>query len=285
MNSYVYNLDENKVNILKKHYKEYIVDSSNPYALFEIVKGIRITCYTTYKVVLSGGYVDNFVNEIDELLNIETSYAAIGSDEVGTGDVFGPVVVCSTYLTKENVENLRRMNITDSKKLSDDQIRKIVPQFYNKIIYSLMILGNEKYNLFQENGYNMNKLKAMLHNGAISAVYKKAGCPNVPVILDQFCEPHLYFEYLKNEKNVFKDITFKTKAEDYHVAVAAASMIARYAFLKKMDELSNMVGVTLIKGAGSIVDEQLRKLSLTNDKNDFRKFAKLNFKNFMKIGE
>ena len=47
---------------------------------------------------------------------------SIGSDEVGTGDYFGPIVVSSSYVTKEDIKFLESLGVRDSKKLTDDKI-------------------------------------------------------------------------------------------------------------------------------------------------------------------
>ena len=60
---------------------------------------------------------------------------SIGSDEVGTGDYFGPIVVTASYVSKENIDFLLELKVKDSKKLTDDQILKIVPQIIKKIPY------------------------------------------------------------------------------------------------------------------------------------------------------
>ena len=43
--------------------------------------------------------------------------STIGSDEVGTGDYFGPIVVCATYVDKENIDFLEE-EATDLEKLN-----------------------------------------------------------------------------------------------------------------------------------------------------------------------
>ena len=48
---------------------------------------------------------------------------------------------------------------------------------------------------------------------------------------------------------------FKTKAESQYLAVALASMIARYGFIKHMDLLSSQYHMTIPKGASNIVDD------------------------------
>ena len=88
---------------------------------------------------------------------------SIGSDEVGTGDYFGPIVVTASYVSKENIDFLLDLKVKDSKKLTDEQILKIVPQIIKKIPYKTYILTNENYNKNYQS-YNMNMMKAILRN-------------------------------------------------------------------------------------------------------------------------
>ena len=45
-----------------------------------------------------------------------------GSDEVGTGDYFGPIVVTASYVTKEDIPYLEELGVKDSKKMRKKDI-------------------------------------------------------------------------------------------------------------------------------------------------------------------
>ena len=87
--------------------------------------------------------------------------SSIGSDEVGTGDYFGPIVVTAAYVAKDNISFLEEIGVKDSKKLTDSQILQIVPKFIKKIEYESIILSNKEYNEFYTSDINMNKIKAI----------------------------------------------------------------------------------------------------------------------------
>lgn len=280
MANYSLSISPEQLNILIQAYKSFEREHSNQYVAFSAVKnGLTIHAYKTGKVVLQGEY-EQELNHIKSILGIET-YAAIGSDEVGTGDLFGPVVVCSAYVSKTDIAYLESLGVKDSKTMSDEMISKIGPILANRLIHSILILNPEKYNEMVRKGYNMNKIKAYLHNHAIIKTSEKLS-DKVPVILDQFCEPPIYFNYLKTEKLIYRDIQFYTKAESVHIAVAAASIIARYAFLAKMQQFSKFMGITLLKGAGSEVDKQLVEIYKSRGYQALPPITKLNFKNLAK---
>jgi len=210
--------------------------------------------------------------------------SSIGSDEVGTGDYFGPIVVTAAYVTKDNIEFLESIGVKDSKKLTDTQILEIVPKFIKEIKYESMILSNKDYNEYHSNDLNMNKIKAILHNKVLSKLSSQINHYEY-IIVDQFAEPYVYFNYLKNSSNVVKNITFFTKGEDKHLAVACASLISRYIFINEFNKLSKSLNIDLPKGAGNLVDEVGIKIVKECGIEKLNEIAKLNFKNTDKIKE
>ena len=129
---------------------------------------------------------------------------------------------------------------------------------------------------------NINKMNAILHNKVLLEVAKRN--PDYEyIIVDEFAKKPVYYYYLKDVLNVQRNITFLTKGETKSMAVACASLISRYQFLKEMEKLSKKVNTILPKGAGSKVDEIGAKLVATYGKDILDKIAKKNFKNMEKI--
>lgn len=206
---------------------------------------------------------------------------SIGSDEVGTGDYFGPIVVTSSYVSKENIDFLLELRVKDSKKLTDSQILKIVPEIIKKIPYKTYILTNKDYNQNYKN-YNMNQMKAILHNKVLYEL-KQNNYPYDYIVVDQFEPPKSYYNHIKASPKQVKDIFFLTKAEDQCLSVACSSLISRYIFLKEMDKLSKELGISLPKGANPKVDEVGQTIVEKFGQAKLTTIAKLNFKNTSKI--
>lgn len=207
---------------------------------------------------------------------------SIGSDEVGTGDYFGPIVVTAAYVAKETIPFLEELGVKDSKKLNDEKIVEIVPKLIKKIPYYSIVLSNEKYNLHRNEDINMNKMKAILHNQALAHLINEQ--TNIDyVVVDQFAKPYVYYNYLKDAGNVVRNITFMTKAEDKCLSVACASLISRFIFLKEFRKLEDKVDAFLPKGAGEKVDEVALRLVKKHGIEILNEIAKLNFKNTEKI--
>lgn len=281
MKHYTMSVTDLELEKLNKVYQYHQVEAKNPYLLFHAKHNdIDILAYKTGKVLLQGDEVTHELVAIKTHLNKE-DYAAIGSDEVGTGDVFGPVVVCSAFVNKSEISYLEELNVRDSKNMSDQQIIDIAPKLAKKLVHSLLILPPSKYNKLVSEGYNLNKMKALLHNQAIIKTSSKLK-ETVPVILDQFCTPQLYYNYLKDETLVYRDIDFHTKAEQVHLSVAAASIIARYAFLVKMQQYSQKLGIKLLKGASKEVDEMVKTIFEKKGQKQLHNVTKMNFKNVTK---
>ena len=219
--------------------------------------------------------------EVERKLPIRIS--SIGSDEVGTGDFFGPIVVSATYVDKANVDFLLDLGVKDSKKMSDSEIIKVVPEIIKKIPYNTFVLTNKQYNEMYSSDMNMNKMKAILHNKVLAGFANKEKYPYEYAVVDQFENPRSYYFHLKDASFKIYNITFLTKAEDQCLSVACASLISRYIFLREMDKISKDLGMVLPKGAGDIVNTVGMDIVKKYGKNKLPEIAKMNFKNVEKI--
>lgn len=209
----------------------------------------------------------------------------IGSDEVGCGDYFGPIVVTATIVKKEDYEFLKEAGVKDSKQLTDEKIVQIAERIIDKIPSVTFVLSNKKYNELYKGNYNMNKIKAYLHNYVLYKIVEKNNFKG-KVIVDQFCTPDLYYNYLRDYHNdVLENIYFTTKAENKYLAVACASIIARYKFLKEIEKIKNETGYDILLGANKEVDKLALNILKEKGINYLKDIVKYNFKNTEKIKE
>lgn len=293
---------------------EYFIDKKRsktpPYAIFQADEmDTVVTLYESGKAVFQGISADidaNMWKEMERHLNptkkIEMTNStekkkekkevyidpkiynstSIGSDEVGTGDYFGPIVVTSAYVKKENIPFLEELGVKDSKKLTDEKILEIVPKLIKVIPYSSVVLSNKEYNEKYSEDINMNKLKAILHNKVLGNMVKN-GYEYDYIVVDEFAQKYVYFNYLKSSNDVVRNITFLTKGEDKCLSVACASLISRYIFIKEFAKISENVGIVLPKGASTLVDEKGVEIVKKYGFDKLKEIAKLNFKNTTKI--
>ncbi len=206
----------------------------------------------------------------------------IGSDEVGTGDFFGPICVCAAYIRKQDIEKLRKLGVDDSKRLKDDQIIAIGKILVRDFEYSQLALNNEKYNQLVDKNMNMNEMKAKMHNRCLFNLKKKhPNCKNL--LIDQFAVEKTYYKYLEKEKDVVKGLTFKTKGETYFPSVAVGSIIARYSFLQKLEALSKKYGMKIPHGASAKVTEFAKQFVKKYGFDELDKIVKKNFANYEEL--
>ena len=273
-------------------YYETRQDSTDPYVLF-VAKAPNCTvrAYRSGKVVFQGRNATNEALIWQEQLPqaLESSWiftdTHAGSDEVGTGDYFGPVVVVAAFVEAKDLPFLQAIGVADSKTLSDNRIREIAPKLLKRITYSQLHLSNEKYNDLVNKGFNMNRLKAYLHNQALLHIRAKVNQPIPYFVVDQFTPEHNYYQYLDQDKRVERNIRFVTKGESKSPAVAVASILARYSFLAHLNRLEHTYKIQLPKGAGALVDRAAARYRIKLGDMNFAKIAKLNFKNTKKAEE
>ena len=208
---------------------------------------------------------------------------SVGSDEVGTGDYFGPIVVTSTYVTRDDVAYLDELGVMDSKKITDEKIMKIAPLIAKRVKYKSIILNNTDYNKFHSTDYNMNKIKAILHNKVLFQMINEEHPKYDYIIVDEFAKENRYYEYIKDSTNIQRGITFMTKAEDKCLSVACASIISRYLFIQEFDKICDELHLPLPKGASSEVDKMGIEIVEKYGEDKLREVAKLNFMNTSRI--
>ncbi len=307
----VFKVSDNVKQKMILYYKDKLREKTPPYAIFQAEEGgTIITLYESGKAMFQGISADIDANiwvdqekhlnnknidinapkkqkeQYKEELKYYYSMATIGSDEVGTGDFFGPIVVTAAFVSEEKIALIKDLGVKDSKKLTDEKIREISPTLIKEIPHVTYILNNADYNKYQNKGFNMNKIKAILHNKVLYALtHKDEKYAYDKIIVDQFVYPRKYFEHIHEAKEKVTDITFTTKAESKCASVAAASVISRYIFLQKMDEMSKELGITIPKGANDNVDNVGAEIVKKYGFEKLTSIAKLNFKNTQKIKE
>ncbi len=307
----VFKVSDNIKKMMTDYYQDLKVTKTPPYASFQAVESDTvITLYNSGKVVFQGLSADIDANmwidqerhlnkrDVQKEIDLENkkkedkqkekldyryyNMSTIGSDEVGTGDYFGPIVVTASFVPKDKVASLTDLGVRDSKKLTDDKILKIAPSLIKDFNHVTIILDNKSYNEYQVKGYNMNKIKAILHNKVLVALVKDK-LPYEKIIMDQFVYPKKYFEHIKEAKEKVTNITFMTHAEDVCLSVAVSSIISRYIFLKEMDKLSKELKLNLPKGASDLVDNAAKEIVSKYGVNKLKEISKYNFKNTDKI--
>jgi len=295
--------DTKTIQKMKEYYNTYL-ENTPPYAVFRAkTQQAAITAYQSGKVLFQGDKAaeearkwggDTHANSkkkaakpTHEKQPPSTLFQAnhIGSDESGTGDYFGPITNCAVFVKHEQMALLKEIGVQDSKTLTDEKIKELATYLVEmELPYSLIVLKNEKYNELQSKKWTQGKMKAMLHDACIKNVQAKIQQEESSgILIDQFCMPHVYEKHLASEGRKLDPHTyFMTKAENHSLAVAAGSIIARASFVQEMEQLSDMAGMPLLKGASGKVDIQIAKIIRSKGEAFLSSIAKIHFANTKK---
>lgn len=257
--------------------------SKPPYTLFSAKKkGVSCTLYESGKLTVQGKEKDAFIEfylepEILKKLiytNPDLPPPHIGMDEAGKGDFFGPLCIAAAYADEAGMKLLKEMGVKDSKTFSDGSILKLAKKLRAAFPYTVIRLFPKKYNELYIQFKNLNVLLAWAHAAALESVSAKTGCKQA--ILDQFANKKVVEGFLKRKKMDI-ELEQRTKAEE-DLVVAAASILARAAFLEGLEELGREVEMELPKGAGEIVPRIGKLLVTRYGAEILGKVAKLHFK-------
>ena len=289
--------DEIKKKMIE-YYKDKMRDKKIPYVVFQAQEeDTVITMYESGKVMFQGVSADvdaamwgvqleNTKEKKEENKKKNEKYYncnQVGSDEVGTGDYFGPIVVTACYVKKEDLPLLEKLGVGDSKKIDDSKILKIAPEIAKIVKYKSVILTNKEYNEKYTRDVNMNKIKAIMHNRVLYQLIHEEDIKYDYIMVDEFAREARYYEYISDQPVIQKGITFMTKAEDISPAVASASIISRYLFLKEFDKICDELHIPLPKGAGKDVDTIGEEVVEKYGEEKLKDIAKVNFKNTDRI--
>lgn len=294
-------LSEKEMPEVLRFYETNKVTRNAPGVIFAAkIADTSITAYRSGKVLFQGAGADREAARFGTLGTVTkvtpsgakgdtlpanfASRSVLGSDETGTGDFFGPITVAACFVSSDQIELVKELGVKDSKQLTDAYMQQIAEDLKQVVTYSVLTLDNMKYNEIQSKGWSQGKIKALLHNQALQEVLDKMS-PVLPehILIDQFAERRVYYNYLQDESSIIRDnVLFSTKAENLHVSVATASILARVAFLEAMDQLSSKAGVTLPKGAGPKVDQIACQIIRKKGEPFLRSITKVHFANTQK---
>jgi ribonuclease HIII len=229
----------------------------------------RINLYTSGKCLVQGKGAEEWITftlEPEVLGEARLGYDAVhdpesvephmGIDESGKGDFFGPLVIASVYTDAKSVEILKELGARDSKKISSDRVALQIAADIRKKLdgkFAIITIGPEAYNRMYAKIGNVNRLLAWGHARAIENLLEKVpDCPRA--LSDKFGPTHrIENALMKNGKKIKMDQ--RTKAES-DPAVAAASILARAAFLNALRKMEKEFGIeTVPKGCSSRVKQ------------------------------
>ncbi|MCK5632969.1 ribonuclease HIII [bacterium] len=261
------------------------------YAVFSAKKkGIVCTLYLSGSLVVQGKEKDEFIEfylEPEILKSFEYTHKEaltdmtprIGIDEAGKGDFFGPLCVAGIFADESGIKKLIDLGVQDSKKFSDSSILKISKELKKHFTHSIVSVFPEKYNELYKKFLNLNYMLAWGHASAIFNVFEKTKEKNV--LIDQFAKKSLVESAVK-KKRINVNLKQEHKAES-DIVVAAASVLARAAFLEGLGKLGEEMNLKLLKGASSKVIDLGVRIVLKHGEKYLKRIAKIHFKTYRDI--
>ena len=204
----------------------------------------------------------------------------IGSDESGKGDYFGPLVTAAVAVTAEQVAVLATLGVQDSKHLTDARVSALAADIAPAFPHEVVTIMPPRYNELWESMGSVNRVLAWAHARAIEEVASRVPGATAAVA-DQF-----------GDEALIRDALFKRGRElrleqmpraERDPAVAAASILARAEFLRRLDRLGREYGARLPKGASAAVEAAARALVSKHSPDILSRVAKRHFKTTQRV--
>ena len=216
------------------------------------------------KVLLQGRGIEDFVKftlepEIfgearlgyEEVHSPEMFQPHFGVDESGKGDFFGPLVIAGVFVDRQSARQLLDLGVQDSKRIGSDrrihalakEIRRIARDATN-----VVAIGPARYNELYKKFGNLNSLLGWGHARVIeNLLARRPDCPRS--LSDQFADARVIEKALLRDGQKIQ-IEQRPRAES-DIAVAAASILAREAFINWLERKGKELEVKLGRGASS----------------------------------
>jgi ribonuclease HIII len=202
----------------------------------------------------------------------------IGIDESGKGDYFGSLVIAGVYVSAEQEIQLQEVGVRDSKILTDKRATTLSEYIRRTCPYTVVAIGPERYNSMYASFKNLNRLLAWGHARAIENLLEKVSCERV--VADQFGDERFLNSALM-EKGQSVELIQKPRAEE-ETAVAAASIVARAEFLRRLQDLGEKYSLSLPKGASAVIGIG-KKFARTHGPEALGQVAKLHFRTTQQV--
>ena len=203
----------------------------------------------------------------------------IGTDESGKGDFFGPLVIAGVLVDEKNAELFKSLGIKDSKKLTDKKMLSLAAEIKQHAPHSVVMISNTKYNELYSSIRNLNRLLAWGHARAIENILDNNVCEYA--LSDKFGDESLIKSALmKNGRSIRLEQMCKAESD---IAVAAASVLARAAFVQKIQSMENTYGIKFQKGCSNLVKADAAEFVKKYGKERLKEVCKVHFKTYKEV--
>ncbi len=294
MNSYTHPLSNEQAMQLRALLDELGFEfASRPYTIFFAQKEkLSVAVYEKGpKILLQGKGIEEFVQfqlepkilgeaklGYEEVHSPEMFEPHFGVDESGKGDFFGPLVIAGVYVDRGIARKFMEAGVQDSKRIGSDARIRTLAEAIRKTqgaLIETVTIGPAKYNELYEKFGNLNSLLGWGHARVIeNLVVRKPNCPRA--LSDKFADVRVIERALQQHGKTIV-VEQRTKAES-DPAVAAASIIAREAFIDWLDQKGKVLGQKLGRGVSAAVKESAKMLVKEHGAEVLREIGKVHFR-------
>lgn len=239
---------------------------------------LSLKLYHTGKLVIQGKDTEVvMMGYVEDLVSARYTITSIGTDESGKGDYFGPLVVAAVRLGRFDVEPLLRLSVQDSKVMSDASVVDVAEKLVEILPHRILVIGNPRYNELYSRMGNLNRILIWAHAKVAEALFQEANPQRL--IVDRFTNPALLQRRLKGHSI---DL-IQVERGERELPVAAASVLARAEFLRRLRSISKRFNLPLPKGAGEPAVAAAYKFIRRFGEERLSEVAKLHFKTTQKV--
>ncbi|MBD3328921.1 ribonuclease HIII [Candidatus Dojkabacteria bacterium] len=274
----------------------------NQYVNWRMVNlsGAIAVMYTSGKLVLQGeaSIIENTLTELGNNSISSTNKIKgqefkpseiIGCDEAGKGEFFGPLVLGVCYIPEDRVSEVKSMGVQDSKRLSDDKILSIAETLEGKVLYELDVLEPTKLNAMWGETRNLSEVMAQRYSVTIKRLVDELEGTDFTckaIVIDQFTKISTRVENALKEVGICPSETglkcIQIPRGEAHLSVAAASILARAAYLNKMSEYEEEFDIGIPRGYDGVAAFS-RKFIAEYSEDELQKLAKTFFKTYKEL--
>ena len=200
----------------------------------------------------------------------------LGIDDAGRGPVIGPMVLAGCLIDEETEAEFKKLGVKDSKQLTPKRREFLMDLIRKKAeTFETVIISASEIDRLNKKGVKLNEVEAFASARIINKINK--GYKKIKVVLD--CPSTSIVKWqdflktkIKNLSNL--EISCEHKADQNHIAVSAASILAKSIREKEMFKLKEIYGEEM--GSGYPSDPRTKKflkknVKKYNDKGIFRK--------------
>lgn len=179
---------------------------------------------------------------------METLY--LGIDDAGRGPVIGPMILAGCLIDQKTSEELKKLGVKDSKKLTPKRREMLAEIIREKSeTFELVIIPPNEIDGKNYDGIKLNELEAIACAEIINKINKGFG--RIKVVVDcpsTTISKWLNFLKTKIENLSNLEVLAEHKADQNHISVSAASILAKSTREKEMDKLKEIYGIEIGSG-------------------------------------